>query len=150
MSETPPAAPAPQADGSLKEDEKNWGMLAHILVFIGVVGVPFGNLVGPLIAYFVKKDESKYVRFHAIQSFAFQLGMTAIGIVLAVPFAILFFITGGLIIFIAAPIFVLLSLAVLVYVVLTGIKASKGEDARYYYVGDWAYKKVYEEDWKPM
>ncbi|MBE7464760.1 MAG: DUF4870 domain-containing protein [Planctomycetes bacterium] len=152
MSETPPAAPAPapQADGSLKEDEKNWGMLAHMLSLTQWVGVPFGFWIGPLVAYLVKKDESKFVRFHAIQALGFNLAVFLVLVVISVPIGVLTFLSMGLFWLVAIPLYMLIIFGWIGYVIMIGIKASKGEDARYYYVGDWAYKKVYEEDWKPI
>jgi uncharacterized Tic20 family protein len=142
-----PAAPS----GALSADEKTWGMLAHLLVLIGLV-VPFiGNLIGPAIAYFVRgKDQSKFVRFHAIQAFVFNLLLNVVACVLAVPFFILFFVTGGLLACIVYPLGLLLWLVLICYSVYMGIQANKGEYPRYILVGEWSYRKVFEEDWKPV
>ena len=138
------APPAPT--GALTDDEKLWGMLAHLLTLLAYVGIPFGNLVGPAIAYFTQKDKSKFVRFHAIQSFAFQLLLFVAGMVLAIPFFILAVLSFGLILLVLIP----LGLALLAYIIYMGIQANKGEYCRYVLVGDWVYNKVYSEDWKPL
>jgi uncharacterized Tic20 family protein len=144
-----PIPSAGEAAG-LTPDEKLWGMLAHLLVFIGYVGVPFATLVGPAIAYFVQKDKSKYVRFHALQSFVFQLILFAVCAVLAVPFYILVFVTGGLAALIIWPLFGLTWLFFVIYVIYMGIKANHGEMIMYVLVGPWVHRKVYTEDWKPI
>jgi uncharacterized Tic20 family protein len=136
--------------GKLTDDERTWALLSHLLAGLGFIGVPFGNLIGPGIAYFVKKDESKYVRFHAVQSFTFQLVLTVVGMVLAIPVLLLLLFTAG----IALPCVILLgvpiSLAILIYVIYAGAQAQKGELVLYPGVGRWAYKKVWEDDWKPV
>ncbi|MBD3169044.1 MAG: DUF4870 domain-containing protein, partial [candidate division Zixibacteria bacterium] len=37
-------------------DERMWAMLCHISTFAGFV-VPFGNIIGPLVIWMIKKDE---------------------------------------------------------------------------------------------
>ena len=32
-------------------------MLCHLSTFAGLIGVPFGNILGPLIAWMIKRDE---------------------------------------------------------------------------------------------
>ena len=144
-----PPAEVPAA-AELTSDDKLWGMLGHVLALIGVVGVPFGNLIGPAIVYFVRKDQSKFVRYHAIQSFAFQLLLLAAGIVLMIPTFILIAITGGRLALVLWPLFILIGLGLLVYVIMMGVKANKGELCKYPVVGAWVYKQVFERDWKPV
>ncbi|NBB79396.1 MAG: DUF4870 domain-containing protein, partial [Verrucomicrobia bacterium] len=40
--------PAPQGDNTM-------AMLCHLLSLIGFIGVPVGNIIGPLILWLVKK-----------------------------------------------------------------------------------------------
>jgi uncharacterized Tic20 family protein len=137
-------------DGELSTEEKTWGMLAHLLAFLGAVGVPFGSLVGPAIAYFVQKDKSRFVRFHAIQSFAFQLCLGIVGILMIIPTIVLYILTVGLVLIVVIPLGIALAIALVVYVIRIALKANEGECARYHYIGDWVYRRVYEEDWKPL
>src|SRR5690242_8905923 len=51
--------PAPSAD------EKMWGMLANVLGLIFILG--------PLIAFFVKGAQSKFVKFYSVQMLLIQL-----------------------------------------------------------------------------
>jgi len=144
---TQPPAPIPPAAGTLTDDEKLWGMLAHLSVLLTYVTViPFANLVGPAIVYFAYKDKSKFVRFHAIQTFVFQLGLTIFISVMAIPIFILTVLTFGLLAVFLALVWLLL----LVWIIYMGIQANKGEHCMYVLVGTWAYRKVYEEDWKPL
>ncbi len=54
------------------QDDKNLGMLAHLLAFAGFV-IPFGAILGPLVLYLVKRDTSPFIADHARESLNFQL-----------------------------------------------------------------------------
>lgn len=90
MSETPlPTAPtqqSPPSGFSVTQDERTWALVAHALTFIE------GGILGPLILYVVKRDESEFVAFHALQSFYFGLIFLLVSVIscglLALPFLI--------------------------------------------------------------
>jgi uncharacterized Tic20 family protein len=54
-------------------DERMWGMLCHLSGLAIFVGVPFGNIVVPLILWLIKKDESSYVNYHGKEALNFQI-----------------------------------------------------------------------------
>jgi uncharacterized Tic20 family protein len=141
-------AAGPVATG-LTDDEKLWGMLGHLLVLAGFIGIPFGNILGPLVAWLVKKDQSKFVAFHALQSLVFQIALFVACIILAIPIIIVVMLTGGLAMIIVWPLALLIGLGMLIYVILMGVKANKGEFNKYIFVGDMIYKKVYGEQAAP-
>lgn len=58
--------------GETTSEERTFALAAHLLVFIAPV-------FGPLIVYFIKKDSSKYVAYHAVQATVFQLITYLIG-----------------------------------------------------------------------
>jgi uncharacterized protein len=60
-----------QWGGETTSDERLWAMLAHFSAFV----VP---VLGPLLAYLLKKDESPYVAYHAVQAGIFQVVSYAI------------------------------------------------------------------------
>jgi hypothetical protein len=39
--------------------ERTWGMFCHLAALAGYI-IPFGNIIGPLIIWLIKKDESDY------------------------------------------------------------------------------------------
>lgn len=101
------------------QDEKTWGMLAHISGLIAsFIGLPF---LGPLIVMLTKGKESKWVEAHAKEALNFQITMTGvvwigiIGSCLIIPL-ILALVAG---------------LAALVLSILAGLKANNGEMYRY-------------------
>src|SRR5512140_216731 len=62
------AAPLPLS----QSDERTWAMLAHLSVLVNL----FTGIFGPLVAlaiYLAFSSRSKYVAYHAMQSFLFQL-----------------------------------------------------------------------------
>lgn len=107
----------------LSETEKNWSMLCHLSAFAGFF-FPFGSVIGPLICWLSKKDESAWVNINGRASMNFQLSIL-LYIVLCIPLC--FIIIGFPIIF------VLLTLKV-ICLTIASIKASKGELFRYPFV----------------
>jgi len=104
----------------LSETERNWSMLCHLSAFAGFF-FPFGGVIGPLICWLTKKDESSWVNVNGKASLNFQLSML-LYIVLAIP---LCFIIIGI------PIVILLGTLKVICVIIASIKAPKGELFRY-------------------
>src|SRR5438094_7023424 len=65
--------------GPTTADERTMAMVAHLLGAAGYL-LSFGALswLGPLLIYLFKREQSRFVAFHALQSLAFQLGWIAI------------------------------------------------------------------------
>jgi len=104
----------------LSESERNWAMLCHLAAFAGYF-FPFGGILGPLICWLSKKDESQWVNFNGEQALNFQLSIL-LYMVLAVP---LCFIIVGI------PILIFLGFLEVICIVIASVKASKGEEFRY-------------------
>ena len=90
MATGPTSAVPPESKSYLPtEDERMWGMLAHLSGLIaGIVGLPF---LGPLIVWLMKKDESPFVGDQAKEALNFQIAVliailicmvTCVGIIL--------------------------------------------------------------------
>jgi uncharacterized Tic20 family protein len=58
---------------------------------LGLAGyvVPFGNIIGPLVVWLTKKDESAFVAEHARQALNFQISMTIYFILAALSMLVL-------------------------------------------------------------
>ena len=104
----------------LSESERNWAMLCHLSAFAGFF-FPFGGIIGPLICWLSRKDESAWVNENGKASMNFQLSIL-LYVVLAIP---LCFILIGI------PIIMFLGALKIVCIVIASIKASKGERFRY-------------------
>lgn len=92
-------------------DEKTLAILSHILTLVAPI-------LAPLIIYLIKKDESKFVTFHAKESLNFQITVMiiVIGLVITIIGILVAWIVG---------------LAALVFVIMATIKASEGKLYKY-------------------
>jgi uncharacterized Tic20 family protein len=121
----------------LREDDKTWGMFAHL------GGTLFG-WVGALIVFLMKKDESAFLRHHGKESLNFQL--TLIPIYLILPFGFCCVSCMGSLMdsamggygFIGLLVYGLMMLALmalaalnLALTIMQGMKAKKGEWSKY-------------------
>ncbi|MGA2243404.1 MAG: DUF4870 domain-containing protein [Verrucomicrobiota bacterium] len=104
-----------------------WNMLCHLSALAGFV-LPFGNILGPLIIWQIKKNEFPSVEVHGKASLNFQITVTiAFFISAAAAFCLTFFCVGYLLI----PLVGLIALAGLIFAIVAGIKANNGEDYKY-------------------
>ena len=104
----------------LSETERNWAMLCHLSAFAGFF-FPFGGIIGPLICWLTRRDESSWVNINGKASLNFQLSML-LYIVLAIP---LCFILIGI------PIIIFLGVLKVICIIIASVKAPKGELFRY-------------------
>lgn len=112
------------AEAGVTSEERTWGMLAHLSTLSGYVGLPFGWILGPLIVYLVKKDQSAYVKEHATE--ALNMGISAT-IYILVSIALMLVLIG----FVTAAI---VGIAAIVYAILAGLKANEGRSYRYPFI----------------
>jgi len=118
MSDQPTSPDSPGASSA--GNERTLAMLAHLAALAGYI-VPLGNILGPLVVWLVKKDQSAFVAEQAKESLNFQITMT-IGFIICI-----------LLIFVVIGIFLLPLLAILnlVLVIVAAVKANGGERYRY-------------------
>lgn len=121
-------------------DERTWAMLAHLSILLNLVSGAIG-VIAALLIYLIYKDRSRYVAYHSLQSFFFQLVFwLGGGVVVGIAWAISGVLTTVLVGCLLMPIALLITLAlplVLVYGVVGAIQCSQGRDFRYWLVGDW-------------
>ena len=100
-------------------DSQQWGMIAHLSALSGFV-IPFGNVIGPLVIWQMKKD-MPFVVDQGKEALNFQ-----ITVIIAVFVCILLsFIVIGMLLL---PV---VGIGALVLTVIAGIKANNGEPYRY-------------------
>jgi len=95
-------------------DEKNLALLSHILTF-------FAGFIGPLVIMLVKKDESSYVRDHAVESLNFQISLF-IYIMCCIP---LIFVLVGI------PLLIVIGISAFILTIVATVKAAEGKEYRY-------------------
>ena len=101
---------------NIENQDKTFGMLCHLLAFIGLLGVPFGHLLGPLVMWIIKKDESDFVDKCGKASINFQLSMT-IYFLISIPLVY---------IIIGIPAILILYIIDIVCIIKASIKANEG------------------------
>jgi uncharacterized Tic20 family protein len=136
------------------QEERTWAALAHASAVLNFA-VGLGGLIGAAVVWLVKKDESEWVAFHALQSLAFQAAQFALvlvvvggtwvlgfafsfltlgfGTLIAVPFMILTLFLG-----------ILVGLGALVYGLYGAYQVYNGRAFRYLWVGDWVARRTVE------
>ncbi|MDP4776685.1 MAG: DUF4870 domain-containing protein, partial [Opitutales bacterium] len=98
-------------------------------------GIPFGNVLGPLIIWLIKKEENPAVDVAGKESINFQVSVMIYGFVLfllGIPMAIIPFVNMLLI-----PLLVLAGISLMVgtiaLTVIAALKASEGQEYIYPY-----------------
>jgi uncharacterized protein len=115
----PPAGGRPAGPPMSPDQERLWGMLAHLLSFVAAY-LALG-FVAPLVVLLVFGPRSAYVRAHAVESLNFNLSW------------LLYAIVGGilLIIGIGVLILIVLGIAYVVLVIIASVQANNGQFFRY-------------------
>ncbi len=120
------------------EQERQWAMISHLSVLINLFTVFMGGFV-PLAIYFLHRDRSRYVAYHAMQAFVMQavcsFGGTLFAVVLGGLSQVVPFI--GLICLPVSCLFAVLPIVALVYGAYGGMQVNQGRDFKYWMVGDW-------------
>ncbi|HVN58540.1 MAG TPA: DUF4870 domain-containing protein [Bacteroidales bacterium] len=104
----------------LSETERNWAMFCHLAAFAGFF-VPFGGIIGPLVIWLSKKDESTWINENGKASLNFQLSML-LYMILVLPLCF---------IIIGFPLLAVLWLLKIIFIIIASVRASKGEEFRY-------------------
>ncbi len=101
-------------------ESRMWAMLAHLSALSGFV-IPFGNIVGPLIIWLIKRDEMSFVNDQAKEALNFNISMT---IYMLVSLVLIFVVIG-------IPLIIVLGIAWLVLTIVAAVKANEGVAYRY-------------------
>jgi uncharacterized Tic20 family protein len=104
----------------LSETERNWAMFCHLAGFAGFF-VPLGGVIGPLVIWLSKRDDSTWVNENGKSSLNFQLSILMY-MVLVIPLCL---------ILIGIPLLIILGILKIVFVIIASVKASKGEEFKY-------------------
>lgn len=101
------------------DNEKMWAMFCHLAGLLHFI--PFGQIIGPLVIWVVKKEESGFIDDQGKQALNFQISML-IYMLLCIPF-----------VFIVIGIFALIALAIinLILVIIAAVNSNSGIKYRY-------------------
>lgn len=101
-------------------NEKQWVLLSHLSGFAGFI-FPLGNILGPLLVYLLKKDQSVAVAEHAKEALNFQITITIYYFIAAV---LILVIIGGFLI-------AILVVVQIVLMIKAALEADKGGFYKY-------------------
>jgi hypothetical protein len=115
----PPPFPADLQAANASKEARTWAMIGHLAALLG--------FIGPLIVWLIKREESRFIAFHAKQAMWLQIFVAIACFVLALLF------------FLVIPVFLipLLAAGSLAYAIYGAIQVSGGKDFEYYWVGPW-------------
>ena len=130
VSPQPPVPPLPTElqVANASKDERTWAMVGHLAALAGLV-FPVGNLIGPLVVWLIKREESKFVAFHAKQCMFFQIFAAIAAIILLIPM-------------VTIPLTFLIYLGAMAYAIYGAVQVSGGKDFEYYWVGPWVRRSM--------
>ncbi|MDQ6422187.1 DUF4870 domain-containing protein [Paenibacillus sp. LHD-117] len=102
------------------KEEKTYGMLCHLLAFSTFI-IPLGSVLGPLVIWLIKKDQSPYVDAHGKESLNFQISIFIYGII------------AGILCFVIIGFFLLAAIGIfwLIVVIIASVRANEGSFYRY-------------------
>lgn len=103
-------------------------MLCHLSAL--AICIPFGNIIGPLLVWQIKKNEIPSVNVHGKAALNFQITVSIVVIIGWIAATILAFVGIG---FLLYPVVMLIVLLGLVFAIIAGIKANNGEEYKYPY-----------------
>ena len=106
---------APQAP-QVSKDEQNWAMACHLAALSGFL-VPFGNIIGPLVIWLIKRAEMPLMDRHGKESLNFQITV-AIAFLICIP---LVFVIIGI------PLMFAVGIGALIMTIIATVKVSNGD-----------------------
>lgn len=113
--------PGSAAGAIPNSDERSMAVVTHVLAL-------FVPIIGPLIMYLLKKDESPFVRDQAAEALNFGLSMTIYLTAYTIVSIILLLVIIGFFMLIVIP---FLALGIAILNVIAAVAANKGEYYRY-------------------
>jgi hypothetical protein len=134
MSEQPvppsPTPPPPMRMPPTESQIRTWHMWCHLSALAILIGVPFGNVLGPLIVWQMKKNEIPSLDAHGKAAVNFQLTITLVAMALVIAGTILMIIFIGILLF---PVAILVGICGIIFAIIAALKANDGKDYNYPY-----------------
>ena len=100
----------------VSKEEQNWAMICHLSALAGFL-IPFGNLLGPLIVWLVKRADMPMVEIHGKEALNFQITVT---IAAVISMLLIFVLIGFVLLFIVG-------IGALILTIMAAVKVSNGE-----------------------
>jgi len=102
------------------QEVRQWAMLCHLSALLGI-WIPFGNLIGPLILWQMKRETDPFIDAQGKEALNFQITVAIASLIcfLLMVLIIGFFLLG------------VLAIGALVLTIIAGVKANEGFPYRY-------------------
>ena len=100
---------------------RTWCILAHAAALVGFLVPVAGHIVGPLIVWLAKRQDSPEIDAHGKESMNFQISMLIWNVIAGILCLVL----------IGIPILILLHILNVIFVIVASIQASEGKLYRY-------------------
>lgn len=113
-------------------NERAWGALAHLSIFVNIFTVILGPVVS-FVIWLVYRDRSREIAFQALQSMWYQIAWF---VALAAGWAVAGVLMAVLIGFLMVPFLAILTLVPFVHSAYGAYKIGKGEEFRYPFIAD--------------
>lgn len=104
-----------------EKEERKWAMACHLSALSGFV-IPLGNVIGPLVVWITKKNESEFVNEHGKTALNFQLTLT-----IFIFCSLLISLFSSFLLIIILPVIAILAIYNLIMIITSGAKANNGE-----------------------
>lgn len=105
------------------KEERTWALAAHLSAFIGHF-IPFGHLIGPLVIWLIKRDQSEFIEDQAREALNAQISVT-----IYMAFAMLL-----ILVLIGFPLLFVIWLADVILVIVAAVSANDGTRYRYPFI----------------
>jgi uncharacterized protein len=106
---------------STPSNVRTWCILVHATALVGFLVPVAGHVVGPLIIWLAKRQDSPEIDAHGKESLNFQISMLIWNAIAAILIIVL----------IGIPILILLHILNIIFVIVASIQASEGKLYRY-------------------
>lgn len=100
----------------VSKDEQNWAMGCHLAALAGFL-VPFGNIIGPLVIWLMKRAEMPLVERHGKEALNFQI---TVSIAFLICVSLMFVLIG-------IPLMFVVGIGALILTIMAAVKVSNGE-----------------------
>lgn len=104
--------------------ERQWAIGIHLSALLGFAGPHLLNVVGPLIIWLIKKQESPYLDAVGKRVLNFQISYSLYGFVAATLIGLLWWLVIGLFL---VPLYVIIAVAWLLFTIIGAMKENNGE-----------------------
>lgn len=99
---------------------RQWAMFCHFAAFFGLI-FPFGNLLGPLIIWQIKKEADPFIDAQGKEALNFQITVSIAAMICMLLMVVV----------IGFPLLILVGVGALVLTIIGGLKANDGLAYRY-------------------